>query len=389
MRLYKRGQTYYGAFYQDGVRIQRSTRCKDRKAAETAVRRWERDAADPANAAARSTTLRDALQLLLNTRQQEATAGRRSQGTVDFYRIKAGHFIRAFGEGFLLHRLDPGQIDGYVAQRRKEEASESTISKELITLRGALKLARRQKLWRGDPAEILPIAFAPEYKPRRRFLSLPELQSLLSELTPDKAARVAFTVASAATWSDTDRAQRSDISEGLNQVWVRGVKTSYRSRIVPLVTTWQRALMGYALEFAEGVDGAMFWPWFSVRRDLHEACARAKIPPCSPNDLRRTTATWLRAAGVPSDLVAAVLGHADSRMVERVYGKLPLEILRARLEQSLGVDCNAGGTASVDSAGFNAPPGLPSGIPALVDSLVSVPRGGIEPPTRGFSGLKP
>ena len=61
------------------------------------------------------------------------------------------------------------------------------------------------------------------------------------------------------------------------------------------------------------------------------ACARAGIERCSPNDLRRTCATWLRAAGVAPDLIAPVMGHADTRMVERVYGRLSPQALATRL----------------------------------------------------------
>ena|GEM_PF-3809021 len=39
-------------------------------------------------------------------------------------------------------------------------------------------------------------------------------------------------------------------------------------------------------------------------RDLAQACDRAGIEPCTPNDLRRTCATWLRQAGAAPDLIA-------------------------------------------------------------------------------------
>jgi integrase len=52
--------------------------------------------------------------------------------------------------------------------------------------------------------------------------------------------------------------------------------------------------MAYALRHAEGKQGFLFRRWTNVRRDLNEACERAGIAPCSPNDLRRTCATWLR-----------------------------------------------------------------------------------------------
>jgi hypothetical protein len=47
-------------------------------------------------------------------------------------------------------------------------------------------------------------------------------------------------------------------------------------------------------------------------------------------------------------LIAAVLRHTDSTMVERVYGRLEPELFASRLRQSLGVEsqseCNAGVT---------------------------------------------
>jgi hypothetical protein len=35
------------------------------------------------------------------------------------------------------------------------------------------------------------------------------------------------------------------------------------------------------------------------------------------------------------DLIAPVMGHADTRMVERVYGRLPLQDLEQRLAEAL------------------------------------------------------
>jgi len=52
------------------------------------------------------------------------------------------------------------------------------------------------------------------------------------------------------------------------------------------------------------------------------------------------------------------MGHADTRMVERVHGRLPVEDLRRRLARA-----------------------------KMVGRDGVVPGGGIEPPTRGSSGL--
>src|SRR5262249_33189670 len=157
-------------------------------------------------------------------------------------------------------------------------------------------------------------AFAPEYKPRTRALTPAELQALLVELLPDRAARAAFIVATSASWRETELALDEDLAHDLSTVLIRGTKRSTRYRMVPIVSVAARSLLEYALRHAAGTSGSLFLPWASARRDLIAACKRAGISRCSPNDLRRTCATWLRAAGVPPDLIAPVMGHADTRM---------------------------------------------------------------------------
>jgi len=62
-----------------------------------------------------------------------------------------------------------------------------------------------------------------------------------------------------------------------------------------------------------------------------------RSPPCSPNDLRRTYATWLRAQGVEPQLIGAAMGHRDSRMVERVTGAYPSTRWRSSVRETPGV----------------------------------------------------
>lgn len=111
-----------------------------------------------------------------------------------------------------VRRGSSAHVDDYISTRRGEGAGEHTISKELVALRASLKIALRRGLWRGIPEAVCPIAFAPEYKPRTRFLSQAELQRLLSKLPGDRAAAVAFMVATSAEWGAVKRAERDDVS---------------------------------------------------------------------------------------------------------------------------------------------------------------------------------
>ena len=114
---------------------------------------------------------------------------------------------------------------------------------------------------------------------------------------------------------------------------------------------------------------------------LERACARAGIPRCTPNDLRRTYSTWLRADGVPNELSAPTMGHKDTRMLDRVYARLPPELLRLRLLAALG-RCSAD---AVNTSGEGAQRGR-TGQPA--DDVTAgklAPRAGIEPATHGLT----
>jgi hypothetical protein len=126
-------RVWYGIVYENGQRIQRSTRCVDRKAAEAVVRGWERDAADPDHAAAQKATLSDALELLVQRKQEQHGAGLRSAATVQFHQRKAGHLTRVFETDtagdfapFFLRALRAPQVHAYVSQRLEEGVTAHT-----------------------------------------------------------------------------------------------------------------------------------------------------------------------------------------------------------------------------------------------------------------------
>jgi integrase len=342
MRLFKRNSVYYCHFYRDGQRFQRSTRCHDKAAAEAVARQFERDAADPDYAATRAASLSGALALLLKTREEEAGVGRRAPSTVSFYKTKCGHWVRLLEHDaagryapFLLSTLRARDVDRYISARRSEGAGEHTIHKELVALRLALKLAKRAGLWRGDVDAICPVAFAPAYKPRKRWLPPEEVQRLLEQLGPDRAARVAFIVATSACWSESERAERADVAADLSTVFIRGTKRETRERTVPIATERQQDLMRFAVERAGGRGGKLFAPWSNVRHDLAAACRRAGLERCSPNDLRRTFAHWMRAEHVALEHIAPLMGHSTTKMVELVYGKLDAAELARAVTRSL------------------------------------------------------
>ena len=415
--LFQRGEIWYTHVFEDGKRRMVSTRCEDRKAAETIARQLERDAADPEAARLRNATLGAALLAFLKAKRSEAKAGKLSAATVTFYERKVGHLARVLEhdskgryQPMRLAKLGARNVDAYIEQRRDEGVTDHTIKKELVALQGTLKLAKRRGIWRGDIDAVMPDRFSPNYKPRERALTIPELQKLLAKLTPDHAARVACCVATSAEWGVTEPALREDVDLHRMEVFLRGTKRKTRRRTVPVVFPPQQGLLHYPLEYADGTDGMLFAPWTNARRDLQTACDAAGIERCSFNDLRRTAATWLRRAGVPLELLAPITGHSSTRMLEQVYARFTTESLAIRISATLGLpapahaatalstdtgtpsncsayaaDCSASAANSA-ALGGAAALSTDDGIEKPRENAgSSVPRDGIEPPTRGFS----
>lgn len=132
----------------------------------------------------------------------------------------------------------------------------------------------------------------------------------------------------------------------------------------------------------------LFPKWHSARRDIHAACKRAGIEPCSWNDLRRTNATLLDHAGMTSVDIGKLLGHVDGRMVETVYGQSTPASLARALEAAFA---NGTPTAHIDIQ----PRALPAKkadsateMPGLRSrrSSVRIRRGAPEKPSNSVDG---
>jgi integrase len=157
----------------------------------------------------------------------------------------------------------------------------------------------------------LPVGFAPEYRPRTRALSTEEVGQLLALVPPARAAQVGFIVATSACWSEAVKARRGDVQLDSGWVHIRGTKRAARDRHIRVRHSALASLLGYALKHAPG-ENLLSPSWSNVRRDLLIACEQAGIEPCSPNDLRRTYAKWMRLARVPAELVAPAKSVPDT-----------------------------------------------------------------------------
>lgn len=403
----------------------RSTRCTDKKAAETVLADWERELADPVYAASKGCTLDQSGVRVIQDFNALVKCGRRSEETKGYYIQKLGTLVRILGGDCLMGEITAPAVDRYIEIRREEAVTEHSIAKELGVLRVVLKTAKRNGWWAGDIDAILPHAFGTQAKPRERFISsMAELGKILRAIgNEDIAAQVAFSVAVGAEAQAIRRAQWADLSERF--IAVHGKKRPTRERMVPVVASWQETLILFVRQHALGDwergNPMLFVHTQGIPKALREACAKLGLPHTCPNDLRRTFNVWMDAAGVPVALRAQAMGHASTKLLDKfTYGKLPPDILRSRMMETFSAASRiAGSTAAhgqramsgrdvtssvapaVPVTGRSVPPLCQSGVtdgsalnrtepddstPAANDLPLEVaPRAGIEPATYGLT----
>jgi integrase len=369
---------YYGWFYgPDGKRVIKSLKTADRRIAKNRIRHLERQAHAPGglSANAPSHTVTDAVKYIV-----EVGCSDKAAGTLHMYSKKGGHLARLIGST-QVSRLTVDDVQNYINQRLAETAAPESVRKELSTLRVALEVAKLRGLFRSDPRAVIP-RFTVKYVPRDRHLTVDEFAKLMEVLAPRRRRWVMVGVYTGGRRSELE-ALRWEEHIDLVSGWaiLPGTKTATAWRKVPIPKP-----LGRALETIAKRSGPVVHGWANVCRDLAVACKRAGVRRVSPNDLRRTYSSWLKQQGEDSAVVAKLLGHTSTKMVDLVYGRLNdgnFTRAAARLPPMASLEI---GSASEADAGHLPGPGrlLGNDQTEKIRGVV-VPRGGIEPPTRGFS----
>lgn len=313
------GAGYFVEFIDgEGRRRVAATGTTDRSTAEQSASAIVEAAARAHHSAAQAdVNVDDALADLLEVAHLD-----KSQNTVRCYHHKAGHLARLLG-AMPLASLTQADLERYLAARLTEGAARETCRKELVVLRLALRLAaRRGARLPVDLADLFP-SFTVQYRPRDRYLSPEQAAALLVQLEPARRLWVMVAAWAGLRLSEVERLRWEDVDFERGQLRVRGTKTGGSWRVVGLAP-----LLAQVLGQERKVKGPVVQTWHNVRRDLEVACNRAGVPRVTPNDLRRTFASWLVQAGESNFVVSRLLGHSTTKMVDLVYGQLNIKTLR-------------------------------------------------------------
>lgn len=344
-RLYQRhaGGIYYGDYYTpEGKRVQRSLYTRNKTIAKERLRQAEL-AATP-QARGRRQRLSEAIDYVIGTMHD------RADGTRQMYEQKGRRIAFSLGDPFV-QDISRDMLAGYIQLRLSKDATHGraashTVSKELIVIRRAVREAFERGVLSAMPS--FP-RFSAKYKPRQTWLEPVEFELMCKHLgrprhketkysdkrrarrkakrkpkyeqatTEDRVLWASVAALAGGSASEVESLDWSDIHLDKKRLKLRGTKRETRERWVPIAPALEARLR------AAGPKpiGKVVKPWSNVRHALHRACKRAGITKrISPNDLRRTFASWLVQQKVPLLTVAHLMGHSSTRMLEKVYGRL-------------------------------------------------------------------
>lgn len=320
-----------------GKRWDESTKQTDQAAAKLAAREIERRyIADPGWKAKQSLTVERSLDLVLEYQEKADKAPATRRAT----HYHGRHLVQHLGPDTPLSEVTLADTTRYLETRLAEGASRHTVSKELRALTQAMRRAAKLGLYKPerDPTHFIPDELGSPYEPRDRWLTREEYAALLDALAPsppperdqrikgerkraERQDRRDYVIA----WcnlglrkSELFDVRPGDYNHERRELRVRGTKTDGSDRLVPVNDDAAAVLVRrckLARPFPAWTDG-------NCTRDLAKACERAGIAKVTPNDLRRTFASWLSQAGVPERVIADLLGHEDTVLVRAVYGHL-------------------------------------------------------------------
>jgi integrase len=203
----------------------------------------------------------------------------------------------------------------------------STANRVLTILKAALNHAHREGRCVSDDAWRTVRAFREADSARLRYLSDDEARRLTNACSPDFRALVTGALLSGCRYGELTAMTVDDFNPDVGTLRIRASKGGKPRHDVltqegrDFVARLVAGKPGAARLFLRG--NGRLWAKSEQQRPLAAACAASRIePPVNFHGLRHTYASRLAMRGVPLVVIAAQLGHADTRMVEKHYGHL-------------------------------------------------------------------
>lgn len=235
--------------------------------------------------------------------------------------------IRQWHEGLAATPARVRSKAGAATAHRESDprARRSTANRVLTVLKAALNRAFQEGWVRDDSAWRRVKPFPSVDAPRVRHLGRDEVARLLNACDPDMKLLATGALQTGCRYAELTRLTADDVDADHGLVHVR-LSKSGKPRHIPL-TDEGKAFFA-RLKVGKAVADLLFLkdgrPWGKSEQDrpLKDAATRAGIADVSFHILRHTYGSLLAAAGTPLQVIAAALGHRDTRVTEKHYAHL-------------------------------------------------------------------
>ena len=233
----------------------------------------------------------------------------------------------------------------------------SSANRVLTILKAALNHARSEgKVTCPADAWAAVKAFREADKPKVRYLLDDEITRLVNACPPRSRALVTGALLTGCRYGELAAMKAGDFDPQAGTVTI-GRSKGGKPRHVALTdegrTFFEQMVAGktgaarlferdgvirQATREAPAETARVAWGKSDQSRFMREACAAAKITPAvSFHELRHTYGSRLAMRGVPMGVIAAQLGHSDTRMTERHYAHLSPSYVAETVRQSFGM----------------------------------------------------
>ncbi len=230
-----------------------------------------------------------------------------------------------------------GKLTEQVLDDDGKRKRRDSVNRTLTTLKAALNVSFREGKAPSDAEWKRVQAFRAVVGARTQWLTIEQARKLLTGCPPDFAMLVRAALLTGARYGELCRLKVSDYRADSATLFISQSKSG-KARYINLNSDG-RAFFG---EIARGrqpseillkrADGTP-WERHNQIRRIAAACSSAGIAPAiSFHEIRHTWASLSIMAGMPLQVAAQMMGHSDTRMVEKHYGHMSRTFVAQQVE---------------------------------------------------------
>lgn len=258
-------------------------------------------------------------------------------GAVPVDELKADHIRKWMDKLAASPPRRRGKPDHQPLDEDGKRKRRDSVNRSLTTLKAALNHAFREARTSSDAEWKRVQAFRGVVGNRTGWLPIDRVRKLISACPDDFGHLVRAAILTGARYGELCRMTVGDFQPDNGTLFIAQSKSG-KARYINLNTdarafftsiTKERAQAETMLQRAD----ATAWEHHHQIRRMADACAKAGIEPAiSFHELRHTWASLSIMNGMPLQVAAQMLGHSDTRMVEKHYGHLSRTFVADQVE---------------------------------------------------------